>query len=73
MKVANKETFLDTGYGLAVATGATGMIGSTILYFSWRRLNKRRAGVHEDEVREKYTDMELLRLGDRSPLFRYQL
>ncbi|KAL2287345.1 hypothetical protein FJTKL_05826 [Diaporthe vaccinii] len=62
-----------TGYGLAVATGATGMIGSTILYFSWRRLNRRRAGVHEDQVSEKYTDMELLRLGDRSPLFRYQL
>lgn len=49
------------------------MIGSSILYFSWRRLNRRRAGVNEEQVREKYTDMELLRLGDRSPLFRYQL
>ncbi|KAG6361946.1 hypothetical protein INS49_010175 [Diaporthe citri] len=78
--IAGSFMFLDreapvyhTGYGLAVATGATGMIGSTVLYFSWRRLNRRRSGVHEDQVREKHTDMELLRLGDRSPLFRYQL
>lgn len=56
-----------------MACGGTGMIGSSILYFSWRRLNKKRAGVNEEQVREKYTDMELLRLGDRSPLFRYQL
>jgi hypothetical protein len=64
---------LDTGYGLAIACGGTGMIGSIILYFAWRRLNKRRAGVNEEIIQEKYTDMELLRLGDRSPLFRYQL
>lgn len=49
------------------------MIGSTVLYFSWRRLNKIRAGVNEEQTREKYTDLELLRLGERSPLFRYQL
>ncbi|KAJ0121103.1 inner membrane transport protein yfav [Diaporthe amygdali] len=63
----------DTGYGLSVACGATGMIGSTVLYISWRHLNKRRAVVNEGEMRDKYTDMELLRLGDRSPLFKYQL
>ncbi|KAH8762445.1 major facilitator superfamily domain-containing protein [Diaporthe sp. PMI_573] len=78
--IAGSFMFLDeeapkyhTGYGLAVACGTTGLIGSSILYFSWRRLNKRRAGVNEGQIREKYTDTELLRLGDRSPLFRYQL
>lgn len=67
------KSWTDTGYGLSVACGATGMIGSAVLYLSWRHLNKRRAVVNEGEMRDKYTDMELLRLGDRSPLFKYQL
>ncbi|KAI3401935.1 hypothetical protein diail_6495 [Diaporthe ilicicola] len=78
--IAGSFMFLDseapkyhTGYGLSVATGATGVIGSSVLYFSWRRLNQKRTSLNEEQVRGEYTDMELLRLGDRSPLFKYQL
>ncbi|KAJ5585850.1 hypothetical protein N7450_005637 [Penicillium hetheringtonii] len=35
--------------------------------------NKRNAAMSEVDIREKYTDEQLLDMGDKSPLFKYTL
>lgn len=60
-----------TGYGLAIAFGVTGMIVSFVLEASYIYSNKKRAKLSELDIRSKYSEDELIRMGDRSPLFRY--
>jgi hypothetical protein len=43
------------------------------LEFTLWTLNKRKAKLSEDEVRERYSQVELNRMGEKSPLFRYTL
>jgi hypothetical protein len=62
-----------TGFGLSLAFGATGFIVSFLLEMSYKWGNTKKAKLSEDEVRARYTDDELLRMGDKSPLFRYTL
>ncbi|OJI99292.1 hypothetical protein ASPVEDRAFT_69737 [Aspergillus versicolor CBS 583.65] len=62
-----------TGFGLSLAFGVSGLLVAGILEVSLVIANKRKARMVESEVREWYTDDELLVLGDRSPLFRYML
>lgn len=62
-----------TGFGLSLAFGATGFIISFLLELSYKWGNTKKAKLSEDEVRAKHTDEELLRMGDKSPLFRYTL
>jgi hypothetical protein len=61
-----------TGFGLSLAFGATGVIVSLILEMSYKVGNARKAKI-EEEARNKYTEDELLKLGDKSPLFKYTL
>jgi sugar phosphate permease len=61
-----------TGFGLSLAFGATGVIVSLILEMSYKVGNARKAKI-EEEARGKYTEDELLKLGDKSPLFKYTL
>ncbi|KAF7537490.1 hypothetical protein G7054_g3680 [Neopestalotiopsis clavispora] len=60
-----------TGYGLAIAFGVTGMLVSFVLEASYIYSNKKRAKLSELDIRSKYSEDELIRMGDRSPLFRY--
>ncbi|GJN69243.1 MFS transporter [Purpureocillium lilacinum] len=62
-----------TGYGLSLAFGATGVIAACILEISYKVGNARRAKLSEEEIRARYSDEDLLKLGDRSPLFKYTL
>jgi MFS family permease len=62
-----------TGFGLSLAFGATGFIVSFLLELSYKWGNTKKARMSEDEVRAKYTDEDLLNMGDKSPLFRYTL
>ena len=63
----------ETGYGLSLAFGASGMLVAFVLEASYKWGNARKAKFTEDEVRSEYTEHELLRLGDKSPLFKYVL
>ncbi|KAL3458592.1 major facilitator superfamily domain-containing protein [Aspergillus heterothallicus] len=69
---SESPTYL-TGFGLSLAFGVSGLIVAGVLEISLVLANKRKARMVETEVRERYTDEELLVLGDRSPLFRYML
>lgn len=60
---------LGYGFSLGICTAAIGAV--LVLKFSWRRENKRRDGLDEGQVRQKYSSQELLELGDKSPLYRY--
>ncbi|KAL2832293.1 major facilitator superfamily domain-containing protein [Aspergillus pseudoustus] len=62
-----------TGFGLSLAFGVSGLLVAVILEASLVWANRRNEAVVEREVRERYTDEELVALGDRSPLFRYML
>ncbi|KAI0149449.1 major facilitator superfamily domain-containing protein [Pestalotiopsis sp. NC0098] len=60
-----------TGYGLAIAFGVTGMLMSFVLEITYVMSNKKRAKMSELDIRSKYSEDELFRMGDKSPLFRY--
>lgn len=42
-----------------------------LLKWAYEAENKQRDLLTKEQVREKYTEQELLKLGDRSPLYRY--
>lgn len=62
-----------TGFGLSLAFGGSGVIVALLLELSYKWENNRRDKMSEAEVRAKYTEEELMRMGDKSPLFRYTL
>ncbi|KAI1337038.1 putative MFS transporter [Xylariaceae sp. FL0016] len=62
-----------TGFGLSLALGATGLVNVILLELSYKWGNKKKARMSEEEIRSKYTEDELLQMGDKSPLFKYTL
>ncbi|KAF2177429.1 putative MFS transporter [Zopfia rhizophila CBS 207.26] len=62
-----------TGFGLSLAFGATGFLMSLFIELSYKWGNARKARMSEEEVREKYTEDQLLDMGEKSPLFKYVL
>lgn len=62
-----------TGFGTGLAFALAALVSTLFLEYSYWRLNKQRAAMNEVEIREKYTDEQLARLGDKSPLFKHQL
>ncbi|KAH8162179.1 hypothetical protein CIB48_g6072 [Xylaria polymorpha] len=60
---------LGYGFSLGIVVGAVGCV--LTLAYSWDRANKKRDAISEDEVRARYSEQELLDMGDRSPLYRY--
>lgn len=62
-----------TGFGLSLAFGLSGLLVAIILELSFMFANKRRSRMSETEIRDTYADEQLLKMGDRSPLFQYTL
>lgn len=62
-----------TGFGLGLSFGATGLLVSFLLEMIYKWTNARKARISEAEVRAKYTEEELLDMGDKSPLFKHVL
>ncbi|KAJ5467575.1 hypothetical protein N7475_005327 [Penicillium sp. IBT 31633x] len=73
MYIESEKPSYPTGFGLSLALGATGALAAVILEVSYVYANKQNAKMTELEIREKYTDEDLLIMGDQSPLFRYTL
>jgi AAA+ superfamily predicted ATPase len=51
----------------------SGIVATIALRITFKRINAQRNAMSEEEVRAKYTDVELLEMGDKSPFFRYTL
>lgn len=62
-----------TGYGVSLAFGAVGVIVALLLEMSYKIGNDRKAKMTEEEVRSMYSEDDLLKMGDKSPLFKYTL
>lgn len=62
-----------TGFGSSLAFAAAGVVACLTLEFLLWNINKKNEKFTEDEIREQYSEEELQRLGDKSPLFKYTL
>lgn len=61
-----------TGFGICLAMLILFAIIWPLIYASWlRKLNRQRAAMSIEEVYSRYTEQELVKMGDESPLFRY--
>ncbi|KAH8177287.1 major facilitator superfamily protein [Sarocladium implicatum] len=63
----------NTGFGLSLAWAVSGIIMALAAEAAYKLGNMKKEKFDEDEIRERYTRDELLRMGDKSPLFRYTL
>ncbi|EFQ33766.1 major facilitator superfamily transporter [Colletotrichum graminicola] len=62
-----------TGFGTSFAFASAGIVAAITLEVLLHRLNKNKALISEEEVRQRYTDEELDRMGEKSPLFKYAI
>lgn len=62
-----------TGYGVSLGFICLGLATALALELTLKARNKSKETVSEDEVRQQYTDEQLDKLGDKSPLFKYML
>ncbi|KAL2818818.1 putative MFS transporter [Aspergillus cavernicola] len=73
MYLESEKPKYHTGFGLSLALGASALIVTLLLELSFVFANREKAKMSEVEVRARYTDDELLAMGDKSPLFKYTL
>lgn len=59
-----------TGFGLSMAWAVSGIIMALAAEAAYKWGNNKKEKLSEDEIRARYTQDELLRMGDRSPLFK---
>ncbi|OQU98777.1 hypothetical protein CLAIMM_04507 [Cladophialophora immunda] len=62
-----------TGFGCSLAFSVAGIGAVIVLDVVYARINKEKERLTEEEVRDMYTDEDLAKMGDRSPLFKYTL
>ncbi|KAH7030577.1 major facilitator superfamily domain-containing protein [Microdochium trichocladiopsis] len=62
-----------TGWGTCLGFVCMGMFAASALEAGYLRINRKRDQLSEEEVRARFTDEQLEKMGDRSPLFRYSL
>jgi sugar phosphate permease len=74
---AAQEPKYQTGFGVSLAICGAGIVAAFILRKAYQRENKKRDELLEREgeeaIRAKYTEQELLDLGDLSPFYRYTI
>lgn len=68
-----EKPYYATGWGSCLGFVFMGMIAASTLEFVYHRINKKRDQLSEEQVRAQFSDAELDKMGDRSPLFRYTL
>lgn len=73
MFVDSESPGYPTGFGIGLAFAAATLVSTILLEFSYWRLNKKRNALNEEDIRAQYSDDQLAKMGDKSPLFRYKL
>jgi predicted MFS family arabinose efflux permease len=59
------------GYGMCLGMNLAAIAAAVVLRFAYTAINKRRDKKDPAATREKYSEEELLIMGDKSPLYRY--
>ena len=62
-----------TGYGVCLGFVVAAMCMTLFLKRVYTKINKERDAMTEEEITAKYSEAELLEMGDKSPYFRYTL
>lgn len=60
-----------TGFGSSLSAAVAGICAALLLEFLYWKINNKNERWAEDEVRRRYNEMQLEKMGDRSPLFKY--
>ena len=72
-----EESRYQAAFGVSLGICAAGILMTFILRKAYQRENKKRdelpAREGEEGARARYTEQELLKLGDRSPFYRYTI
>lgn len=63
----------NTGFGLSITFGITGLLAAVAAELSFKWANSKRDKLDEEEIRARYDNDELMRMGDNNPLYRYTL
>lgn len=71
--LANEAPHYWLGYGFALGIVLAAISMTFVLRAAFLKVNRQRDMIPEAEVRIKYSEQELLDLGDKSPLYRYTL
>jgi hypothetical protein len=61
------------GYGTCLGLILAAQCMAVFLRFTYARINRERDRMTEEEIKARYTEAELLDMGDLSPYFRYTL
>lgn len=69
--IAKQEPRYWLGYGYSLGTLCAAIASTMILKTAFQRENKKRDAMSEEECRLKYSEEEMLAMGDKSPLYRY--
>ncbi|KAF4450077.1 retrograde regulation 2 [Fusarium albosuccineum] len=69
--LAQQEPHYWLGYGFSLGILICGVISTLVLRIATTRINKARDQMPVEEVLAKYSEEELIQMGDKSPLYRY--
>lgn len=61
------------GYGTSLAFGLAGIVAVVLLETLLKRGNAKKAKMTPEEIRQTYSEDDLIRMGEKSPLFKYAL
>ncbi|KAL4867351.1 hypothetical protein BDV12DRAFT_171507 [Aspergillus spectabilis] len=73
MYLEEEKPKYQTGFGLSLALAGSALLVALALEVSFVFANRRKERAVEGDVRERYSDDELVAMGDKSPLFKYTL
>jgi hypothetical protein len=60
------------GFGAGLFISIAAIITTIVLKFAYERLNREKEAMGtEEEIRARFSEEELLQMGDKSPLFKY--
>jgi sugar phosphate permease len=75
--LARERPKYKTGFGVSLAMCLFAIVMTLVVRWGYKRENEKRdrmlSGSTEEEIRARYSEQELLDLGDRSPFWRYGL
>lgn len=71
--IEDEKPTYPTGFGSSLGFAGLGVLACILLELLYWKINHSRAALDEGQIRQDYSDEELEKMGDRSPLFRYTL